>query len=106
VLARLSQEHHVIASAGEKLLEQLAAVAGGAIVPRVEVEIAAATYLVYYGNHIAKEEEDILPCAAKELTAEDWTVVRDAVKPGRDPLFGEPFEERFRELRRQIALEG
>ena len=105
-LARLGQEHRIIASAGEKLLELLAAVAGGAIVPRAEVEIAAATYLVYYGNHIAKEEEDVLPRATKELTAEDWKAVRDSVTPGRDPLFGDIFEERFRELRRQIALEA
>lgn len=106
VLARLGQEHRVIANAGEKLLEMLRAIVGGAIVPRAEVEIAAATYLVYYGNHIATEEEDVLPRAAKVLKAEDWTAVRDAVKPGRDPLFGDDVQERFRELRRQIALEA
>ena len=33
---------------------------GGAVVPRAELEAAAASYLVYYGNHIAKEEEDVL----------------------------------------------
>ena len=82
VLARLGQEHRVIAHAGETLLEQLRAILGGAVVPRAEVEVAAATYLVYYGNHIAKEEEDVLTRAAKELTPEDWEAVRDAVKPG------------------------
>ena len=65
-----------------------AAIVGGAVVPRAEVEVAAATYLVYYGNHIAKEEEDVLTRAAKELTPEDWEAVRDAVPPGIDPLFG------------------
>jgi hemerythrin-like domain-containing protein len=106
VLARLGQEHRVIANAGEKLLEMLRAIVGGAIVPRADVEIAAATYLVYYGNHIAREEEDVLPRAAQALTAEDWAAVRDAVKPGPDPLFGDDVAERFRELRRQIALES
>ena len=106
VLARLGQEHRVIANAGENLLQMLRAIVGGAIVPRAEVEIAAATYLVYYGNHIAVEEEDVLPRAAKVLTAEDWAAVRDTVKPGRDPLFGDDVAERFRELRRQIALEA
>ena len=106
MLARLSQEHRVIAHAGETLLKALQAVLGGAIVPRAEIEVAAATYLVYYGNHIAKEEEDVLARAAKELTAEDWEAVRTCVLPTRDPLFdGEP-EARFRELRRQIALEA
>ena len=106
MLARLSQEHRIIAHAGETLLKALQAVLGGAVIPRAEVEVAAATYLVYYGNHIAKEEEDVLARAAMELTTEDWEAVRTAVPPMRDPLFdGEP-EERFRELRRQIAMQS
>jgi hemerythrin-like domain-containing protein len=80
-LARLEQEHRVIAQAGQKLLEQIEAVLGGAFLPRGEVETSLATYLVYYGNHIAKEEEDVLTRAAKHLTAEDWAAVRAA--PGR-----------------------
>lgn len=104
-LARLHQEHRVIAHAGETLLRQLNAILEGAIVPRAEVEVAAATYLVYYGNHIAKEEEDVLPRAAQVLTAEDWKAVKDAAPPGRDPLFGDETSDRYRELRRQIALE-
>ncbi len=106
VLARLGQEHRVIAHAGETLLQMIAAINGGAVIARAEVEVAAATYLVYYGNHIAKEEEDVLPRAAKELKPEDWHAVRDAVRPGPDPLFGGAPEERYRELRRQIALEA
>ena len=105
-LARLGQEHRIIAHAGETLLTQLRAILGGAIAPRAELEVAAATYLVYYGNHIAKEEEDVLPRAAKVLARADWEVVRGAVPPGQDPLFGGAPEERFRELRRQIALEA
>jgi hemerythrin-like domain-containing protein len=106
VLARLGQEHRVIAHAGEALLGMLRAIVGGAIIPRAEVEVAAATYLVYYGNHIAKEEEDVLARAAKELTPEDWEAVRNAVPLIRDPLFDREGGKRFRELRRQIALES
>ncbi len=105
-LARLGQEHRVIAHAGEELLGKLRAVVGGAVVPRAEVEVAAATYLVYYGNHLAKEEEDVLPRAAKTLTAADWEAVRNAVPPRKDPLFGGAEEEGYRELRRQIAREA
>lgn len=78
-LARLEQEHRVIAQAGQALLEQVEAILGGAIVPRAQMEAALATYLVYYGNHIAKEEEDVLTRAAKHLTAEDWVAVARAV---------------------------
>ncbi len=77
-LNRLRQEHRVIAQAGEVLAEQLDAILNGAVVPRARVETAAATYLVYYGNHIAKEEEDVLPRAAAALTPEDWRAVAAA----------------------------
>jgi hemerythrin-like domain-containing protein len=105
-LARLHQEHRVIAHAGESLLQHLNAILQDVVVPRAEVEMALATYLVYYGNHIAKEETDVLTRAAKKLTAADWDAVREAVPTGRDPLFGDHPEERYRELRRQIALEA
>ncbi len=105
-LARLSQEHRVIAQAGETLLKHLNAILAGAIVPRSEIEVAAATYLVYYGNHIAKEEEDVLTRAAKGLTPADWKAVMDAAPGGRDPVFGDQPGERYKELRRQIALDA
>ena len=105
VLERLNQEHRVIAKAGDSLRDVLQAVIGGAIVPRAEVEAAAATYLVYYGNHIAKEEEDTLSRAAQALTPKDWEDVRSAVPGVNDPLVYGSMEERYRELRRQIALE-
>ena len=77
-LARLAPEHRVLAPAGETLRGQLQAVIDGALVARAEIEVAAATYLVYYGNHIAKEEEDILPRAAEALTPADWQAVSEA----------------------------
>jgi len=105
-LERLRQEHRIIANAGEALKELLAEVLEDAVIPRAEVEMAAATYLVYYGNHIAKEEEDVLTSAARALGPEDWAAIRSAVPTVKDPLFGDAPEERFRELRRQIALEA
>jgi hemerythrin-like domain-containing protein len=106
VLARLGQEHRVIAHTGDTLLRLLNGILGGAIVQRAEVEVAAATYLVYYGNHIAKEEDDILSRAAEALTLEDWAAVNSEVPAGNDPLFGDRPEERYQELRRQIAREA
>jgi len=105
-LARLRREHRVIARAGETLRNLLSTILDEITVPLAEVETAAAIYLVYYGNHIAKEEEDILPRAAQLLTPADWEAVRAAVPARRDPLFGEHPEERYQALRRQIALEA
>jgi hemerythrin-like domain-containing protein len=88
-IARLLQEHRVIAHAGERLRELLEQAANDAIVERGEIEVAAATYLVYYGNHIAREEEDILPRAARHLTADDWRAVKAAapsVPPSQWPM--------------------
>jgi hemerythrin-like domain-containing protein len=105
-LERLKQEHRVIANAGEALKELLTEILDDAVVPRADVEMAAATYLVYYGNHIAKEEEDVLASAARALAPEDWAAIRSAVPAVKDPLFGDAPEERYRNLRRQIALEA
>lgn len=105
-LARLMQEHQVIAHAGEKLRNLLEEAASDAMVSRTEIEVAAATYLVYYGNHIAKEEEDILPRAAEALTEADWKAVKDAAPAGHDPLFGKNPQERFKALRHRIAVEA
>lgn len=103
-VARLLQEHRVLAKAGDDLLGLLNQVADEAIIARAEVEAAAATYLVYYRHHIASEERDILPRAAELLTPEDWAAVAAAVPSGHDPLFGDRSDERYRELRRLIAV--
>jgi hemerythrin-like domain-containing protein len=105
-IARLRQEHRVIAQAGEALQKQLTSIIDGAVIARADVEQTAATYLVYYSSHIAKEEAEVLGEAGKILTPEDWQAVRDAVASRPDPLFGATPEARFRELRRQIALES
>jgi hemerythrin-like domain-containing protein len=88
------------------LRNHLEAVLAGTIVPIKDIEVAAATYLVYYGNHIAREEENIVARAGEVLGSEDWEAVRTAVPQAYDPLFGDHPEERYRELRRQIAREA
>ena len=105
-LARLGQEHRIIAQAGEKLLGLIEAILEDAMVPRAELEIAAATYLVYYGNHIAKEEEDVLTRAALHLTPEDWEAVKRAAPGAKDPLLSGQASERYSALRRRIVLEA
>jgi hemerythrin-like domain-containing protein len=100
---RLLQEHRVIGVAGEELLILLNEVIDGGLIARSSVEAAAATYLAYYRHHLATEENDILPRAAKLLTPQDWAVVAAAVPAGADPLFGDAADERYRELRERIT---
>ena len=104
LIDRLLQEHRVIAAAGTELLKYLEQVVEDVLVERAKVEAAAATYLVYYRRHLALEDRDIVPRAEQLLTQEDWAAVLAALPAGPDPLFGEDFEPRYRELRRQIAL--
>ena len=96
----------MIAHAGATLMAHIEAALEGSILPREQLEAAAATYLVYYQNHIRTEETTILVRAAQHLTAEDWKAVRAAVPVAPDPLFGVDPQTRFRELRRQIQQEA
>jgi len=103
---RLLQEHRVIAAAGEELLKRLNEVVDGASIARETLEAAAAVFLVYYRYHMATEEMEVLPRAAKMLTRDDWRIVASAVSSAPDPLFGDGVEERYRELRKQIAIKA
>jgi hemerythrin-like domain-containing protein len=76
---RLLQEHRVIAHAGEALLEQLENAANGGFARRADLETAAATFLVYYRNHLDTEEKQIMPRAAALLDAADWAEVAATV---------------------------
>jgi len=105
-IARLQQEHRVIVSHGGRLRTLLEEAAADAMVLRAEIEVAAATYLVYYGNHLAAEEEEILPLARRLLSDEDWQQAKTAATLRPDPLLGPQPEARFRDLRRRIAVEA
>ena len=96
-VARLRQEHRVIAEIGQRLQQSLEQVVLGSYLARADIEALVATYLVYYRNHIAREELEILPAALRALSPEDWLAVRGSVPSS------EAAEARFDELRRQIS---
>ena len=105
VIKRLQQEHRVISTASEELFNRLNEATEDVMTPRVALEAAAATYVVYYRHHLATEEGEIMPRAAQLLTQEDWATVTAKGAAVSDPLFGNEVEARFRELRKQIAME-
>jgi hemerythrin-like domain-containing protein len=108
LVARLLQEHRVIAGCGVRLLVLIEAVIDDAVVTRADVEAAAATYLVYYRAHLDAEEATMLPRVTALLKESDWVEVAAAVarKSSGDPLFGPAAEERFRGLRLAIEREA
>lgn len=101
---RLLQEHRVIAQAGDEVLERLGEVADDVMIERSAVEVAAATYLVYYRHHLATEEGKLMPRARELLTEDDWAATKAAVEDASDAPSSEDFEKRYRELRKFIAL--
>lgn len=100
----LTGEHKVIASSGKRLVEQLNGILAGAILEREAVEVDAATYIVYYRQHMAREEAELFPRLADVLGNDDWKSVEDAISPEVDPLFGSKVGLRYQHLRRQIML--
>ncbi len=97
-------EHRVIANSGKKLVEQLDAILGDAILARESVEASAATYIVYYRQHMAREEAELFPRAEDVLRDADWIAVADAITAEADPLFGAKVAQRYQQLHRQITL--
>ena len=106
IVGRLLQEHRVIGEAGRQLHERLLELQSDAVMPRGLVEEAAATYLVYYRHHLAREEGELLPRIARQFSAQDWDAVQAGLDAIDDPLFGGHVDERFRELSRQISREA
>lgn len=105
VVSRLQQEHRVIATVGETLVDRLNEAESDMISSRAALEAAAAMYLVYYRNHLSTEERHVMPRAAQLLTRADWETVDKAVPASADPLFGDHVQQRFAILRAQIESE-
>jgi hemerythrin-like domain-containing protein len=106
LINRLLHEHRVIEQAGSVFHEQLVSILNGSIVRREVVEAAAATYLLYYREHINTEETQILPAAERLLTDSDWKAVADAVPSAPDPLFGAEVGLTYRAMRARFLLDA
>jgi hemerythrin-like domain-containing protein len=76
----------------------------GAILEREAVEVGAATYIVYYRQHMAREEADLFPRLDDVLSSADWKAVDDAITAEADPLFGSEIGQRYQQLHRQILI--
>lgn len=106
VIERLRQEHRVIITAGDTLYRHLDEAVNDVMVPRSDLESAAATFLVYYRNHLMTEERDVIPKISHTLKPADWAAVKAAVPSIPDPVFGDEVTDRFRLLREQIEREA
>jgi hemerythrin-like domain-containing protein len=99
----LAHQHERLKHIGESLVRQLEDVLNGTVVSRAEIEGTARDYVGTLRGHMRIEESEILPLAAKHLTARDWSAIHKQIGSIEDPLFGRHPEARYAELHRQIA---
>ena len=52
----------------------------------------------FYWRHMDKEQNQVLPIAQKELTAQDWRTIRDMFAAHGDPLLGKRLGDEFEAL--------
>ena len=62
-------------------------------------------YAHFHWRHMRREEDEVLPLAAKALTDEDWAAIDAVFASNSDPVVGVPATKAFRELfRRLVAI--
>lgn len=102
-IARLEQEHRVIAAAGEKVREGLEQILEDGVLPREALEMSLAMYVTFYRHHLNTEEVNIMPRARALLTPSDWDAINAALPSAPDPLFGDKPHARFEALSLALA---
>lgn len=66
-------------------------------------DAAVSSFAAQYFEHMRREEERVLPLAARVLKPEDWAGIDAAFEANRDPLTGHPPEQEFAALFRRIV---
>jgi hemerythrin-like domain-containing protein len=88
VLDRMDRDH----AAGEKAIRDLEhALLAFEVMGesrRIAFEQAVERYISFYLQHMAVEENDLLPAARRLFTAADWAELDAAFAANRDPLTG------------------
>jgi hemerythrin-like domain-containing protein len=67
-------------------------------------EHAVQRYVGFYLEHMALEEDAVLPGARAALTPDDWLALDAAFEANRDPLTGHEPGDDYRDLFRRIAM--
>ena len=71
---------------------------------REAFEAAVQRYIGFYLEHMALEEESVIPTARTALTADDWRLLDAAFEANRDPLTCHEPADEYRALFRRIAM--
>ncbi len=71
---------------------------------RAAFEGALERYVGFYLEHMALEENEVLPAAQRVLGAADWADLDAAFAANRDPLTGHEPDEPYRQLFKTIVM--
>jgi hemerythrin-like domain-containing protein len=64
---------------------------------------AVDAYVAFEGEHMRREERELLPLAEAHLTTDDWIMVDSAFQGATDPLLGVQPGEQWKQLFRRIV---
>jgi hemerythrin-like domain-containing protein len=103
VLDRLDREHAQGERAIRELEHALLAFEVLGEPRRAPFEAAVERYVQFYLQHMAVEEGEVLPAAARVLQAADWAELDAAFGANRDPLTGHAPEAAYARLFRLIV---
>lgn len=102
----LMAEHDVAVTSSARLAADLDSIVNGAILPREAVEQPGRDFIAHFRHHMAREEADLFPVVAEQLTALDWATIDATIKPAPDPVFGVNAERQYENVRREIEREA
>ena len=103
VLDRLDRDHATGERAIRELEHALLAFEVMGESRRDAFEQATERYISAYLDHMAREENDVLPAAKRLLTEADWDELDAAFAANKDPLTGHEPEDGYRPLFRKIV---
>ncbi len=101
-IARLEAEHTRIFTDGEALEARLEQVVAGALVSREAIEVLAYGYIDLQREHLAIEEDVIIPRIAQTFDATDWALVGARIDEQVNQAHP-GLEEHFMRLSRHIS---
>lgn len=101
-LERVRPEHREIAKLGERLRNDIEAVASGAAVPRKRLVADTDEYVRKLRHHIAWEEEDLFRRASELVNDQNAMFVEISDFDALDPVFGPEREHSFANLLQNI----
>lgn len=91
----LQEEHRRLSEVGRAFANLVSAVLGGGITPLDKLRGLMWEYLLLNRGHLAREEAEVFPHAARALTSEDWKEIEATLSASTDPLFGEVVDHSY-----------